>query len=749
MGFIQNALVNGNTTLYNYGRTMSFPSAFNKGGNQLELQGMKAVNLAKAQLLMAGGELVSGVANKLMGKEGSVEDEINDIKSVNVNLTSVLRQQMYNDSFVNYAKYKKYLLTSALPDQSGVVTTEDNEFRLPSNFLRTLNSYRFAYVHPVLGSIGNEKIDDNNSNHIISRTKVVPSIFNPKYGIQTVGIHTNVPLTNDPYIQRTTPDISDCSIRKLVRMSNTGELGSETYRLSDFMFCKDLGKVSNNHLITLRKFALPVPDHIGLGNGPKYRAQQNTEPGLNVAGDIAHMVTWFGTDDNKLEDIIKFSYEVEYIDKESKIQELDSKEDSPDRGPLGMAINTLSPMLGGNYFKYVNEGTAGTQNLWSMMLGSNLAKYSTARDASDQAGRYRNYDNNKVYEPMNTMREMSIPSGKLKFNHEFTLNFSYKLRAYENINPRSALTDLIGNILETTSNRGRWWGGQQKVIGPAPNGAAWKKAQAFIDNAWDKIGGVISAIAIGGEDVLQQILGRVGNILGETLQTASNVASELANGNWRSALGAFKQVSEKTGLGTFAKGWINNALGRPAFYAFDSLLTGEPTGVWHVTIGNPLAPIMTMGNLRITNTTFSMNGPLGIDGFPTEIKVSVTLKHCRTRDLCEISKMFANGLSNIYHSTAGSKLANYYVNSSGGSDSWVEPDIKEKPDSEEAKKKQQEAAKKNDAHADAIYARAVARAKEQLGNQDAELLNSSMAFTMWQVNDYIEPALRITIDEAA
>ena len=479
------------------------------------------------------------------------------------------------------------------------------------------------------------------------------------------------------------------------------------------------------------------------------------------------MITWFGTEDNKLEDIIKFSYEIEYIEKEAKIQELMSQEDSPDRGPIGMAINTLSPMLGGDYFKYVSNGTAGVHNLWSKMLGSTIGKYSTARDASEQMNQFRNYDNNKVYEPMNTMREMSMPSGKLKFNHEFTLNFSYKLRAYENINPRSAMMDLIGNILECTSNRGRWWGGQQKIVGPSPNGAAWKKAQHFIDGAWDKIGGLISTIALHGIDGLKDLLGAASNQLKETAGNMIEKGAEIIN-NPTTAMSSFKQLFEKMGIGIFAKGVINNALGRPAFYAFDSLLTGEPTGLWHVTIGNPRAPIMTIGNLRITNTSFSMGGPLGIDGFPTEIKVAVTLKHCRSRDLSDISKMFANGLSSIYLPTAAKKLSDYYESGNHAKD-YSEKDEQtttqaNKPvaDSKQAQTNNENA--KNDSStntdpnksnddSDVVNIQKspaiLSMEAEEFAIEPSELLKTPTSFAMWQTNDLVWPALRITIDETA
>jgi hypothetical protein len=35
--------------------------------------------------------------------------------------------------------------------------------------------------------------------------------------------------------------------------------------------------------------------------------------------------------------------------------------------------------------------------------------------------------------------------------------------------------------------------------------------------------------------------------------------------------------------------------------------------------------------------------PLGLDDFPTELKVSVTLKHCKPRDMVGIGHMFTKG----------------------------------------------------------------------------------------------------------
>jgi len=759
MGFIKNALVDGDTSIYGYGRTMSFPSSFNKGGNQLNLQGMKASSLAKAQMLMAGGELISSGVNTLLGKKGSVDEEVSNsnIKSVNINLSSTLRQQMYDDAFINYGRYNKRP-RSSYPGRPPMMKTKEplfEELHLPGEFIRSMNSYNFSYRNDIWNNIGVKKTGIDTGEHFLSATKAVPSLFNPKYGIQSVGIMWNVPLLNDEKNFEKAQDLSDCSIKHLVALSNKGLLGAETFRLADFMYCKDLGKVSNNNLIVLRKFPLPVGDHIGQGNAPGFRADTATEAGINNSADVAHMITWFGTEDNKLEDILKFSYEVDYIEKESKIQQLDSKEDQVDRGPMGTFINTFSGFLGGDYYKWVGRGTHGTQNLWTKMLGGTVFNQPIARDAGEQLNRYRNYDNNKVYEPMNTLREMSMPSGKLKFNHEFTINFKYRLRAYDNINPRSAFLDLIGNILECTYNRGRWWGGRQKIVGPSPNTAAWNRAQNFIDNAWDKLGGFITAISLSGTSGLKELMGAIANagseILNQAKDGAQQTVSSIANGGWGAAAAALSELVKKGGLGIFAKSVIHNALGRPAFYAFDSILSGEPTGVWHVTIGNPLSPIVQMGNLRITNTTFSIGGPLGIDGFPSEINVAVSLKHCHSRDVTNISKMFGNGLSAIYYPTAGRRLSLYYTNAVNNSTGIMNENVND--DKRITKPYMDEDGNKHTFDAsEETYAEDMKMAKEQAFNGDlaqAALMKTNFSFAMWQTGEYTPGPLRIGIDEVA
>lgn len=464
-------------------------------------------------------------------------------------------------------------------------------------------------------------------------------------------------------------DLSDCSIDTLVKLSEKratslvgqkeaiSELGVAKYRYIDFMFCRDLGKIPNNHLLTLRKFTRPVGDNINT-RLPK----SDTPYNFNQSMDVGRLVTWFGNGDNKLEDIIKYNYAATFKQLDSKIQQVDSQEDEESTGIIGKMVNTINP----RYNQAMSQGRTGAHNFISQLGGRYL---STSYANFGRGGQYERheiftpYDHNKVYEPKNTIQSTHVYEGKLTFSQEFTIKFSYKLRAYDNINPRAAFLDLIGNILAVTYRSGTFWGGSRMFRGAPPNKVGTAKVNAFLDRTFDTLGGIGNNLLSGNLD----IGGTLGSIWGAVKQIASdafNTAKSLALGNTstkgKSPLQVIGAIVKHTGLWSGVQGMIKNGLGRPAVYALDSLLTGDNVGLWHLTIGNPRNPIMSIGNLIIDKSEITQSGPLGLDDFPTDLMVSVSLKHGRPRDSAEIQKMYTKGSGPIYTPLGAKAASNFY-----------------------------------------------------------------------------------------
>ena len=607
--------------------------------------------------------------------------------ALNLNKSIPVVQEMLKQTNINISNYQRYPYMPTVSNPSTMITgTEknadvvdingskeladssrnrqeaifyENPLQLPADVIALAKDYDWVYKNRAKSVVNAEKEGDSMKAKL-AETAVAPSMFNPMYGVCVLGITRNTPLLNDTQDSELDPQITDCSIRTLCALSKTANssLGMARYKYADFMYCKDLGKVSNNHLITLRKFAHPIGDHIFEMSSPKYVATAG-DHSFQVEGDIGRLVTWFGTDDNRLEDICKYSYHATWKELEAKIEEQESQADDPSTGILGMISNAFNPA----YNKAVNAGQAGNHSIWGW-LGSQLSDH-TFQGIGKNNGLLRNYDNNKVYTPKNTVQSTNIYEGKLEFSHEFTLNFSYQLRAYDNINPRSALTDLIGNILEVTYRRGKFWGGDRKLIGPPQDMGPFNKTSAFIDNAFDKLGGFFQSLVDGGIN-FQDILGKIGSTFNNLIGQAMN----LMKGNGLSEVGTalagkIKDLNTTTAFTEAAKGYLKNALGRPTLYAWQSLLSGDDVGLWHVTIGNPRNPILAMGNLILTNAQVSHSGPLGIDDFPSELKVSITLKHARPRDLTEISRMYTKGAATIYQHFAHHDLNQFFGGGSG------------------------------------------------------------------------------------
>ena len=545
----------------------------------------------------------------------------------------------------------------------------ETPIHLDENAYNVINTYRGSYKNTANQLDG---AADKDGNVRVYQTIVSPSLFNPFYGINSAGISPGIPLLDNiadqTNISATGVDgkpknntikltaLDDCSIHNLVKLSNEKDsiLGQARYKYSDFMYCRDVGKISNNHLITLRRFAAPVRDNIF-----QYTGTDN-QTSNEVAGDIGRLITWFGTPENKLEDILKYSFHASWREMEAARQDLDSQENDPARGLTGGLVNLFNTEHAENVEKGINASA------FSMLLKDDASEYDKGPYADNPAVNGRMFDKHKIYEPKDTVRSKYEYEGNLKFSQQFTLTFNYKLRGYDNINGKTALLDLLGNILAVTYKKGKFWPGEQHIIGAPQSDQGWKKAQVLQD-------GIINETRTFIESVCK------GNSLADAASSAINTISGIKIDNDKSLSESAKELMDKLkagGLQSIFSGLMKNALGRPAVYAFDSLLTEGETGTWHVTIGNPLNPIAAIGNLIIDgDVEITHGGPLGLDDFPTEITVKVPLKHAMPRDSVDIQRMFTKGRRAIYAEIVPDltdpnkeEKYNYTVNLNNGND---------------------------------------------------------------------------------
>ena len=420
--------------------------------------------------------------------------------------------------------------------------------------------------------------------------------------------------------------------------------GLANYRMQDFIYLKYYNQIPNNYMITLRRYTHPCQDHM-------FGLDMNADDINFLNGyeeshfNIATAVTYFGEKaGNKLSDILKFEYGANYEEKEAKVEMLQNSD-----GGLAAQMTTRLGKLGVN--KNFTTGTAGLSD-YNGSVGSmvaDAAKFSlltgmrgvSVKEAIAAGHRYEGDEFAKVYGEniygdVNVINKTKIRSRGLTFSGNFTLNFEYSLKSLKCVNPRIAMMDIISNFLILTGNYGAFWGGETRFYGQR------SIAPQFGDPELLRKGEF--------KEYFTSLLNDVKSGF-ENISTDEDGGSDLWTGLKNLAAGALQ-------------GLIGNLLGGNVGIAGTAqapaaLLSGEPTGYWHVTVGNPLDPIAMMGNMAVTKTTAQFNDVLGYDDFPTEIKFTVELEHCMPRDNAAIENMFNAAKGRFYAFTDAGILQSF------------------------------------------------------------------------------------------
>lgn len=526
----------------------------------------------------------------------------------------------------------------------------NRDYLISKDVATELNTYANFGVFPVYAETSMLQYDPENDYEIVESTDEagtpgVRSLFNP-YGAVLLGssdgkcsvdpmiddahewrISNNVPLIDSVKNRREIRKHSGCSIKELVEASQAGLMGKATYSYSDFMFCKHLGRVSNNYMITLRRFPLPVDDFIG-SIGTEYDETKRYRS--NGTANIGCMVTWMGVSGNDLSSILKYDYKMPFKEETAGFQDAEASADENATKLQGMFA-----LFDKEYRKQYQDGYADAAgNAGLSMFG--LDKPTGNAPYKNLASRR---DDKKVYGPVDSIRTTYIRSDTgLEFNQSITLNFEYEMKSYNGINGKQAMLDLISNILNVTYTTGTFWGGGYK-------GFAAHQSNIFSNLSIFKARGGFTNFL----DAFAEDLNTVGgNLKGKIINPEGGL-------NFKEILNGINNIA-----GMFMSGVLNK-LGRPQKAMYNSLLSPAPIGFWHVTIGNPKRPIMSIGNMIITQCSIEHTGPLGIDDFPTGLKVTVTLTRGKPRDLRDIEKLYMQGNDRIYTSMSD-KVFDMYKN---------------------------------------------------------------------------------------
>ncbi len=354
-----------------------------------------------------------------------------------------------------------------------------------------------------------------------------------------------------------------------------------------------------------------------------------TPEGIGLASlsqpDIARAITYFGeATGNKLEEILKFTYGLNWKTQTSDIYEKDvsSQTTSAETTPLYKKMGK---------FQFLADALVG--NSPQGKLAARISRETGANSIDYVGDTMKNY----VIGPINVINKNTIQDRGLNFEQKMTITFEYELRSFNMINPRVAMMDIMANLLILTYNRANFWGGAHRFYG-----SSGYNAEPFGDYSKLQKGDYMGFF----NSVKGTIQKKLSNDFGISIKDGK---ISPANGDWAKTFlnGAAKILNQF--MGNFLGDIATSAFGTgPGPIVMPALVSGAPHGEWHVTLGNPIYPIAMIGNLHLESSTLSFNGPLGKDDFPSGLKLEVSLFHGKPRDRDDFESMFNGGTGRLY-----------------------------------------------------------------------------------------------------
>lgn len=524
--------------------------------------------------------------------------------------------------------------------------------------------------------------------------------------------------------------ISNPTTTNIITWSNRDPWGRTPYSFQDFVFCKYWNIVPNNRLITFRKYHAPVYDNLQFPDMYTSDGKPNVGENGTVFAPIATVLSYFGEQTgNTLSSLMTFTTGTKWKEIKSDLYTVDGNTGDDPRATIddmftngggfsGAESNILKNIMGSANWVTGKMFSFGKFMGLLDKDGYNINQDQATFEKVDQA----NIDpqdqlySNRIMGPVNRIDTTKARDAGIVFEQKFTLTCEYIARPIGGVNTKAAMLDILSNCMEIASPDAAFWGGGYKWM-IKPHMYPFKNNR-FKNDIMDalykgKIFGSDGALAKTVQGVKSlgdpngtgsfdwsNITSQLKNVLGEGLGAIGSLLSSVGSaifgdGNLFSTAvdkvtGAVATDEQKESgsaklnnlLGNVNQMWRSKVIQRsimPAVNNMKALLTGEPVGNWHLVVGNPLNPIMTIGNLICTQMTVTCSDELGPDDFPMEIKVTYSIEHAMPREKGSIQSMFNRGNGKIYDlpdymrasSDYESKVDNFTGNTSDAG--WVNP----------------------------------------------------------------------------
>jgi hypothetical protein len=408
------------------------------------------------------------------------------------------------------------------------------------------------------------------------------------------------------------------------------DIPSMSLKWSDFAYCRDYGVYPNNRLIICRRFNEPVLDDL-------------TFYGLNDTGGntslqpVTTLLSWY---DDK-QDIINFTFGENWVAAEASFTDVLNKAGSDIRlDKIGIKLGDVAS--GAADIVPLPGATEILQRRILAKLG--IIDEQTAKTEIVPSGTPNLIKEAKQRKLVSDKQAGSGLTGKFNIK----VNCAWEQKFISGVDPTFVYYDILRTVLT--------FGGSEAVfyLGKRSNlGGLGKFFQDFIkEGSIAQIGKVISALQDSVKSVANKIREAFEGLINQARESAqsseekeesqkeneNNAASDAATQKQNLLEQALVTVTSI--IGTFADTLIKKY--RVIILGIVSSLTGLPSTPWHVTIGNPLRPIFSSGDMECTNVNVKLGPQLSFNDLPSYIECEFTLSSARNLGTDEIFEKLSN-----------------------------------------------------------------------------------------------------------
>lgn len=269
-----------------------------------------------------------------------------------------------------------------------------------------------------------------------------------------------------------------------------------------------------------------------------------------------------------------------------------------------------------------NKTTTDTESLTDATLQSALALVGDTLSEKYKKEDGTQYSDNSASGNPNLIKQSMVREtggAGLESNISFVLTFEYEMRYTNKLDPGVVILDLLSNCIRMGTSTESFLLNNKALL---ESEIIKQIMQNDIDSMFD---------------TLTKEINDLGNNIVDKFKSLYNVAKKTVTDTILDPLNSTEKMVK----------FITSRY-REAIKGAISADTGLPSGHWHLTIGNPKSPIVSIGDLVITKSEVKLGNELGYNDFPTTFKVIYTLQAARSRGLYELQRIFNTGRGRLY-----------------------------------------------------------------------------------------------------